>query len=336
MLFQPATANITHVILDCHVHISAFEAGHGKMSARLLGSIPFVFMRWRFGLEGQDGKTERELEDLLVRTIDGAEELDAAVVLAFDAVYSRDGAIDWKNTHLYVANDYVIELAARHPKMLFAASIHPYRKDAVAELDRCVAAGACLVKWLPLVQNFNPADDRCIPFYEALAHYGIPLLSHTGSEHALPNVDSTVADPMLLREALRRGVRVIAAHCGTRLFPWEIDYLPNWVQLAREFEHFYGDTAAWNVPNRWYAFDVVLREPVLRGKLVHGSDWPIPAVPPPHRLGWEKSWQAVCESNWLRRDIVIKQAMGLGDDYWHRAATLLKIPRAKQGQSPST
>ena len=65
--------------------------------------------------------------------------------------------------------------------MHFAASIHPYRADAVAELERCIAAGAVMVKWLPITQDFNPADPKCIPLYEALAHHRIPLLSHTRS-----------------------------------------------------------------------------------------------------------------------------------------------------------
>ncbi|MGA2440375.1 MAG: amidohydrolase family protein [Tepidisphaeraceae bacterium] len=318
------------MILDCHVHVSAFDPGHGSMSKQMLASIPFAFMRWHFGLKGSDAETERQIEKLLVETINGANALDGAVVLAFDAVHDRDGNIDLPSTHLYVTNDYVIELAARYPKIHFAASIHPYRKDAVAELERCIAAGAVMVKWLPITQRFNPADAKCIPFYEVLAHHGIPLLSHTGWEHVLPCLDPTVADPMLLLEALRRGVRVIAAHCGTRLFPWEIDYLPNWVHLAREFEHFYGDTAALNVPNRWYAYDTILHDPALRQKLVHGSDWPIVSVPPPIRLGPKSSLELLSESNWMQRDVLIKQKLGFDADYWHRAAALLRIPNAKR------
>src|ERR1700722_18192945 len=177
------------MILDCHVHVSAFDPSHGSMSKKMLDSLPFTFMRWHFGLKGSDQETERQIENLMVSSINGAKELDAAVVLAFDAVYDLDGNIDLPNTHLYVTNDYVIELASRHPKILFAASVHPYRKDAVAELERCVAAGAVMIKWLPITQDFNPADARCILFYEALAHLNIPLLSHTGWEHALPSLD---------------------------------------------------------------------------------------------------------------------------------------------------
>src|SRR6185312_14728454 len=106
-------------------------------------------------------------------------------------------------THLYVSNDYVIELAKRHRKVLFGASVHPYRKDAVAEIERCVADGAVLLKWLPIVQDFDPSDERCFPVYEALAHYKLPLLCHTGGERSLPNLNPHVADPLLLTPALR-------------------------------------------------------------------------------------------------------------------------------------
>src|SRR3954465_6305577 len=230
------------MVIDCHVHICATTPGHGWMSDRLQKSLAFRFMRWRLGIVGYDEATERQLEAKLAETIDQTNWLDAAVVLAFDAVHDKDGRLDEANTHLYVTNDYVIELANRFPKMLFGASVHPYRKDAVQELERCVAAGAVLLKWLPITQGFNPADERCIPFYEALAHHKLPLLSHTGGERSLPTLDANVADPRLLEPALKRGVVVIGAHCGTRSVPTETDYLGSFMALAHKYEHFYGDT----------------------------------------------------------------------------------------------
>jgi mannonate dehydratase len=210
--------------------------------------------------------------------------------------------------------------------MLIGASIHPYRRDAIAELERCVKAGTALIKWLPIVQDFNPGDRRCIPFYEALAHHGVPLLSHTGAENALPNLDKTTADPMLLRPALERGVRVIMAHCGSRLYPWEVSYTDNFIRLANEFEHCYGDTSALNVPGRWYALRQCLADPVARTKLVHGSDWPILPIPPATTIGWAASREAMREMNWLRRDVLIKQRMaGLDEAYWTRAAKVLRL-----------
>jgi predicted TIM-barrel fold metal-dependent hydrolase len=293
------------------------------MSARLMKSLPFKFVQWRFGIRGDAASMERGVEELLARTVLQNELIDSAVILAFDAVHDRDGRLDDANTHLYVTNDYVIELCKRNPKMLFGASVHPYRKDAVAEIERCIAAGAGLMKWLPIVQNFNPADDLCIPFYEALAHFHLPLLSHTGGEQSLPRLDDSVADPMLLLPAIQRNVTVIAAHCGTRSYPGDQDYLPRFVRLAEEHEHFYGDTAALNLPTRCYAYDTILKNPVVRGKLLHGSDWPILPLPSPSRIGTGKSIAVMREKNWMRRDAIIKRELGFDDEYWHRAEKVL-------------
>lgn len=222
------------MIVDCHVHISACTPGHGSISLQLQNSLAFRFMRWRLKLKGYDANTEAQLRERLLDVIQGTPKLDAAVVLAFDAVHDGEGRLDEANTHLYVTNDYVMELARQHPNILFGASVHPYRKDAVAEIERCVSGGAVLLKWLPITQNFDPSDERCFPVYEALAHHKLPLLSHTGGERSLPTLNASVADPMLLVPALKRGVTVIAAHCGTKSSPQETDYVPQFMRLPAD------------------------------------------------------------------------------------------------------
>ena len=276
-------------------------------------------------MKGEDESTEQSIAAKLAATIHETPELDAAVVLAFDAVYNVDGQLNASDTHLHVTNDYAIKLCRQNPRMLFGASVHPYRKDAIAEIERCVKAGAVLMKWLPIVQNFNPADDRCIPFYEALAHHRLPLLSHTGGEKSLPNLNVNVMDPALLLPALQRGVTVIAAHCGTRSDPGEPDFLPSFMKMAREYANFYGDTAALCLPTRSYAFGPLLADPVVRDKLVHGSDWPIISIPPASALGIRKSLRLWADPNWMRRDVITKKALGFDDDYFHRAARILRV-----------
>jgi predicted TIM-barrel fold metal-dependent hydrolase len=320
------------MIVDCHVHTCADTPEHGSTSRRLRRTIAFRFMRWRLKLPWQDGAVlERALEAKLLETVRQTTGLDAVVLLAFDAVFDQAGQRDEARTHLYVKNDYVAELSRRHPELLFGASVHPYRKDAVAELERCVQKGAVLLKWLPIVQDFDPADPRCFPFYEALAHHRLPLLSHTGGELTLPNLNTRVADPRLLIPALKRGVTVIAAHCATRGSPLETGFLPAFVRMCHEYENLYGDTAALNLPSRSYAYDKILNDPLVRSRLVHGSDWPIISMPP-WRMGWGKAVRLFfTEPNWLKRDVLAKQALGLGADYWERCATLLRWPARPAG-----
>lgn len=294
------------------------------MSARLSGSIPFKFLRWRFDIGSIDESSDQRLEALLVGQLNACDRLDAAVVLAFDAVYDRHGRRDEQNTHLFVENDYVMTLARKHPKVLFGASIHPYRKDAIEELERCVKGGAVLVKWLPITQGIDPSSPLCYPFYEALAHFRIPLLSHTGGEKMLPNLNGH-ADPTLLLPAVRRGVTVIAAHCGTRSGFSESDYLDTFVRMALEHERFYGDSSALNLPTRWHAYEPILNDPRVRQKIIHGSDWPVLPIPPLGRLGGDKTFELLDESNWLKRDILIKEALGLDETDLCRGATILRI-----------
>jgi uncharacterized protein len=327
------------VILDCHVHAGALLPGDGHVSARARQGFAFRLMRRQLGVPGggeaDDRTTQEMLERALLGAIEGTPELDGAVLLAFDAVYTKGGETDDPVTHLYVSNTYVSKLAdgsaqagggaGKARRRWFGASIHPYRRDAVAELERCVKEGAVLCKWLPITQRIDPADSICFPFYEALAHCRIPLLSHTGWENVLPRLDPTVASPARLVPALERGVTVIAAHCGTGRVPGEGSYLEVFKRLARDHERLYGDTAGMNLPNRWGTYDSLLEDDAVRSKLVHGSDWPVPAYPRPWRHGWRESRAFMREPNQMRRDIAIKKALGFDDAYWHRGARVLGI-----------
>jgi hypothetical protein len=62
-------------------------------------------------------------------------------------------------------------------------------------------------------------------------------------------------------------------------------------------------------------------------KVIHGSDWPIIPVPPVFRLGLAATAEMLQEPNWLRRDIQIKQRLGFDEEYWNRAAKILRLPR---------
>ncbi len=90
-----------------------------------------------------------------------------------------------------------------------------------------------------------------------------------------------------------------------------------------------------NLPGRNYAYRYVLNDPVVRAKLIHGSDWPLPPIPPVLRVGLARAWALSRDTNWLRRDMEIKRAIGLDDAYFRRASTLLRLPqRAPAAAAP--
>ena len=229
---------------------------------------------------------------------------------------------------MYVPNDVVLDLAAQHPVFLAGVSIHPARRDALEELDRCIERGAVLMKCLPNCQNIDPSDVRYRPFWERMAEARLPLLAHTGGEHTVPVVNARLADPKLLRLPLECGVTVIAAHCATKSGPLDPDYFDDWVAMLPEFPHLYGDVSALVSLNRCGHLRDCLRPEILP-RILHGSDFPVPVLG--HRL-WMSgavSWSAFREcqriKNPLERDWRFKEALGFHEEVSTRVAGLLRM-----------
>jgi len=139
-------------------------------------------------------------------------------LLAFDQVYREDGTLDKDQTGMYIPNDWVFHICSLHPDVFEpVGSVHPYRKDAVEELERVASKGARIIKWLPNSMGINPMHERCVPFYQAMRRLGLILLTHTGTEHSVDFGfhDNSLGSPWFLRAPLDHGVTVIAAHCAS-------------------------------------------------------------------------------------------------------------------------
>ena len=111
-------------------------------------------------------------------------------------------------------------------------------------------------------------------------------------------------------------MKVIAAHCGTPSIWGEKSYYSTFCRMALEHEHFYGDTAGMTLPNRSWALAKASDDEHIRRKLVHGSDWPVPSSPVVGRMGIGEMVEALREPNWLKRDLQVKRAIGLDDEYF--------------------
>jgi hypothetical protein len=106
----------------------------------------------------------------------------------------------------------------RYPDVFIPViSIHPYRKDAIEQLEHWAARGCRLIKWLPNSMNIDPAHPKCLPYYAAMRKLRMMLLCHTGGEHSVDSGfhSNVLGDPLRLKNALDAGVPVIAAHCAS-------------------------------------------------------------------------------------------------------------------------
>lgn len=308
-------------LVDVHVHLAALPTPDNGcyVSPRLLRKGTARRLLKRLQIDPNDPATgNRRYLDRLVQYMQGSRYVRQAVLLALDGVYGTDGRLDTERTHFLISNTLLLEVCRAHPEFLPGVSVHPLRRDALDELDRCAQAGAVLVKFLPNTQYFNPADARCRPFYRRLVEHRLPLLSHTGHEFTLMSCDQSLGDPALMRSALDEGVTVIAAHgSSTGLFFWE-KYQATVAAMIRRYPNYYLDSSALCFPNRAGMALAIRRRPEWQARLLYGSDYPVPVVAtsflfhlPPARLR-----QLAREPNPLDKNAAIQQSLGLQFASW--------------------
>jgi len=132
------------------------------------------------------GQVDRSYVERLRNQLDDMRPGAKLLLLAFDASVTEAGAVSWERTSLYVPNRYAAQVAQRHAQYFeWAASVHPYRRDCVEQLEAAAGQGARALKWLPATMGIDPASRLCDPFYAALARLDLPLITHAGLERAL-------------------------------------------------------------------------------------------------------------------------------------------------------
>ena len=316
--------------LDGHVHIVGTGSGGTGCWLRLRGwRRPFARILLRhIGLPGSAlaGDFDRIYVERLLAMVRSSS-LGAVVILAHEKPHDERGVPHAGQGAFYVPNDYVLSLARRHSEFIPAVSIHPARRDALEELERCLGAGAAMMKILPNCQNIDCNSPAYQRFWERIAEAKLPLLAHTGGEHTLPVLRSELAAPRTLTLPLECGVTVIAAHCGTQSGLFDRDYFEQFVEMARHYPNLYGDNSAFNVPIRGRCVPECLRG-FLAGRIIHGSDIPVPVHGHFAWLNGTVDWASFRRwekhSNVLERDFQLKRAMGFGLETFTRLHGLLR------------
>jgi hypothetical protein len=321
--------------IDAHIHIVGTGTGGTGCWYRPRGltKLGAPFLVRAIGLATRDLQGP-DFDRVFVEQMLGylrSSSIRRALILAHELAHRDDGTPIPESASFYVPNAYVLKLAQQHPEFLAAVSIHPSRKDAFDELALALAGGAAALKCLPNVQGIDWNDRRHTRFLEHMAEAQLPLLAHTGSERTMPVMDHKLADPRVLTRPLEIGVTCIAAHCGTGTMLLDPDYLDTFAKMTERFPNLYGDNsalAALNFRLRPSALKRLTTGP-LAGRILHGSDLPVPVS---GLLAWAfrmMSWRdyraAAKIKNPLERDAVLKRALGFSEATFTRAAQVLRL-----------
>jgi predicted TIM-barrel fold metal-dependent hydrolase len=323
-------AHLRNTALDVHVHVMGVGTGGTAcwMHDEMQSSIQARAGLWNLRLTLTQPDLDQAYVAYLLSRIERAGFLKQVILLAQDYTHTAGGERDTAHTPFYTPNDYVARLAREHPaRFLFGASIHPYRPDALDELDRVAEMGALVVKWIPNVQMIDLTDARCRAFYRRMALHKIALLPHVGDEQAMFVAGQQYGDPRGLAAALEEGVTVIAAHIaslgkrdGKSNFETLAEMFPKWPNL-------YADTSALTLFTRWRTLLRAAESADLHARLVHGSDFPLPPASTLFlgRVPFGRWWNGWKRENIFRRDFEIKQGLALPESILARGYQI--IPR---------
>lgn len=342
-------------MIDGHVHVFGLGAGDTGCWVNpeltdpwhVVRNFKFDLYRAAIGMDrdaSADGDYVRRLLSWHRDAIPGARLL----ILAFDQRVDEAGREHPGRSAFYTPNDYVLSLAEAHAEFVACASIHPYRADAVDRLDEAAARGARAVKWLPNSMGIDPDSPLCDGFYRRLAELGLPLLTHGGVELAVDAAgDQELGNPLRLRRALDRGVRVIVAHCASFGSAEDLDRPDGERRQQEAFDLFMrlftdpqyeanllADISALTMLNRSARIlKEILRAEELHPRLVNGSDYPLPALRllySPRLLEWtgfldaeaRRACDEIGKVNPLLFDFVLKRSLR-----FHESGRVYRLPR---------
>lgn len=319
--------------LDIHVHVVGNGSRGSGCRLRLTGYRPLLssFMEGAVGLPrgsikgDMDGAYARHL----VKLVRGSS-LGGACIFAQDDPHDANGRRLPHRRTFYVPNEWAFRVARLDARLLPVASIHPARRDAMDELERCLDAGAVMLKLLPNCHNVNCSDRRYARFWRRMAEARLPLLAHVGGENTLEVIDRRWEDPRTLRLPLECGVTVIAAHCAGKARLLDPCWYATMRRMMREHPNLYADNSALNSPIRSRLLRRVLDDDLVLSRLAHGSDYPVPISG-----AWAFLRGAIGLSEWreadrvqnvLERDIRLKRAMGFPEETFVRGWKLIRRP----------
>jgi uncharacterized protein len=306
-------------VWDSHAHLLGLgESGGGAWVSPRMQSLwnLRLYAQYRFYLNAAcvDVSQNNVDRDYIARLHGLMEDLPVgfrAMVMAFDRTYDEAGKPQLDRSAFYLPNPYAASIAAKFSSRIhWVASIHPYREDAGEAVAEVAKQGALAVKWLPPAMGIDPASPLCNRFYEAMAKYDLPLITHGGEERAVEGAHQPQFGNVLkLRRPLERGVRVVVAHCASLGVDVDLDkgakggevecfQLFERLMASREFEgRLFGDISALPQTNRFTYLERVLKHREWASRLLNGSDYPLPGVFPLFSVN------ALVEKNWLTFEV---------------------------------
>jgi predicted TIM-barrel fold metal-dependent hydrolase len=184
--------------------------------------------------------------------------------------------LGWDAQGRELDNAEIADICARaNGRFVGFGSVDPQREDAIERLARFPSLGLKGLKLHPTLQDFDPGEDRYLPFFDAAAELGLIVLTHAGTsglgagEPGGQRLRIDVSRPILYDRIAARhpALRIVLAHVG---WPWHLEALA----MALHKTNVYLDISGWKYR---YLPEEVRREMPrrLRSQFCFGTDYPM-------------------------------------------------------------
>jgi len=272
------------MVIDFHTHIFPKDIRQNRQ--KFFASEPAFKLLYQSAKSRLIGAAE------LIEAMD-KHRVDRSVIFGFP----------WKNSAVFKPhNDYIIEMAQKYPDRLTALGcFEPSGDQAVAEAERCIAAGVCGIGELAFYQTGidGPALDRLAPVMEMCAGRDLPVLIHTNEPVGHEYHGKTPITLAQIYHLVKRFPenKIVLAHWGGGLFFFGLMKK----EIKESFKNVYFDTAA-----SPYLYDSDIYQIAVKilgaDKILFGSDYPL--LPPARYFGemaqaglTQKQLQKICGAN---------------------------------------
>lgn len=306
--------------IDFHTHL----LNPNVSFSRIYDKVAISLFAKKFGVEKNDllNRKYEAFVDAFINNIKTSKYVKKSVVLPVDAKVDSKGREISRDKTVCSSNEDVYKEYKNHSNQVIPFfSVNPNRVDALDLIDKYFELGFKGAKFLQNYWDIDITDEKYIPYFEKIKKYDLPIIIHTGSEHAIES-NSLYEKVEVANMAIEVGCKVVLAHFGVNTImekrPTKIlnnfsfesskygeDYFKT-IEYLEKHENVYADLSAMIMNFRAKVIeDLAKNQSQIHDKLIFGTDFPVPFTPmfSYHSLGFKKRFELEAVQNPFDRNV---------------------------------
>lgn len=277
--------------IDFHAHLLSPNVSF----SRIYDKVAISLFAKKLGVNKEDliNRKYDAFVDAFINNIKTSKYVRKSVVLPVDAKIDSRGREISRDKTVCSSNEDVLREYQNHPNEVIPFfSVNPNRVDALDLIDKYASQGFKGAKFLQNYWDIDINDKKYIPYFEKIKSYDLPIIIHTGSEHAIES-NPIYEKIEVANQAIEVGCKVVIAHFGVNMimehdftklqnnFSFETskfgeDYFKT-IEYLEKNDNVYADLSAMIAFFRTKIVeDLAKNQKHIHDKILFGTDYPVP------------------------------------------------------------